>query len=173
MYTVIRYGRKWAVMKPDGLVRCVVDNQAFAEEICIDLNNERCLSDKGKEKLRAAARKRTDAFTMCRPVIGPGGKRYHSLAQAADETGISEYMITKRSTLGINGWRFDDVTEEDLRICRMIKKKTSGNARPVIGPDGTFYQSIRDAIDATGLDHATIRRRCTAKAEGWRFANEG
>lgn len=169
MYTVIRYGHRWAVMKPNGLLRCVVDNQAFAEEICIDLNNERCLSDKGKEKLRAAARKRTDAFTMCRPVIGPGGKRYHSLVQAEKETGISRYMIIKRASLGINGWRFDEFKEEDLEACRMAKKQTSGNARPVIGPDGTIYKSIKEARDATGLDHGTIRRRCIAKAEGWRW----
>lgn len=39
-YDVIPYGHRWAVRTPSGSIRCVVDDQEFAESIAHDCAND-------------------------------------------------------------------------------------------------------------------------------------
>jgi hypothetical protein len=48
--------------------------------------------------------------------------------------------------------------------------KTTIPARPVIGPDGTVYQSLTAAAAAVGMDVSTIFRRLQRGNSGWRYA---
>ena len=45
------------------------------------------------------------------------------------------------------------------------------NTKPVIGPDGTRYDSACEAARATGVGRDTIRNRCYAGRGGWSWAN--
>lgn len=46
-WTVIPYGRRWAVQRPDQTIRCIVDDREFALEIMHDCINELTIRNDG------------------------------------------------------------------------------------------------------------------------------
>lgn len=77
-YNVIPYGRKWAVRKPDGLVRCVVDDHEFAMSIAYDCTAEISNVRLGKPVLCVET-----------------GKQYLTATDAAHAVGVSRgFLIT-------------------------------------------------------------------------------
>ena len=78
-FTVIPYGRMWAVLSPEGEARCVVKSEVFAKSIAKD-----CAAD------RLSAEKATACYSSkCRAVrCRETGKIYCSISEAATETGV-------------------------------------------------------------------------------------
>lgn len=72
-YDAIPYGRKWAVRKPDGMIRCVVDDHEFAMSIAYD-----CAAERSNIRLG-------------RPVLCvETGKQYLTATDAARAVGVSK-----------------------------------------------------------------------------------
>lgn len=87
-FYVTRYGSRFAVRFPDGLIRCIVKSEEFAEEICRDLTNE-ALSG-------WATGKRKESGRRTKPVrCIDTGEVFVSQKIASQKTGISQDVISR------------------------------------------------------------------------------
>ena len=101
------------------------------------------LSQEAKDKISGE-----NSFTA-KKIVGPGGKIYNTIREACDFAGCTE--VTLKSWIKKHpekGYSYLNPEDEGK-----IKKKR------VKGPDGTIYDSIREAARKTGLSKRTIRRR--------------
>ena len=107
IYTVIPYGRKWAVKRPDGTLRCVVQAKNLAKEIAKQCSLE--MADKNP-KVRCVET----------------GKIYSSSQEAANSAGLHKSSITRSITTGKKtaGYHWERVIEpnwvmdeEDEKCC--------------------------------------------------------
>lgn len=88
-FTVIPYGRKFAVISPEGDARCVVKSEVFAKTIAKDCSADR----RGIENV-ANHRPKICRSVRCKQT----GKVYHSLTAAAADNGISVETVKRDLT---------------------------------------------------------------------------
>lgn len=79
-YTVKPHGNKYAVLYPDGRIRCVVDDEAFAMNICYDNNQDLFFATPVTATSRGKATR-----VRCLET----GVSYPSIAEAARANGVS------------------------------------------------------------------------------------
>ncbi len=95
-------------------------------------------------------------------VQGPDGLIYPTVKNCAEAYGTTigmiQYWIKKRPDKGFK------YTGNHTKI-------DSGRRKPVIGPDGTVYSSVKEACDATGHDRHTIADWIRHNPDkGWKYA---
>lgn len=91
-YKTIKYGRKWAVQRSDGTLRCVVEDEHFARQICKECNNS----------------ERDLVSVVCVDT----GKRYATLKEACQDVGLKNptsisKAISKHKRAAGHEWRYE------------------------------------------------------------------
>ena len=82
-------GKKYAVITPDGDVRCLVDDWYFATEIAYDCTRERYPMTSLKKGMKMTGRKAEVCPVRCIQT----GKVYRSITEASRKTGIDHKTI--------------------------------------------------------------------------------
>lgn len=88
-FYVTKYGPRYAVRYPDGLIRCIVKSESFADQISKELNHE-----KANKKISRTMSSKQNPFS--KPVICvTTGEKFSSVKQAAIHTGLDVKTIMK------------------------------------------------------------------------------
>lgn len=88
-FYVTKYGSRYAVRYPDGLIRCIVKSESFAEEICKDHNRD-ARSEKAGKTMRSR-QQLSSRSVICTTT----GEEFPSVKEAARKTGLCVKTIVR------------------------------------------------------------------------------
>ena len=118
--------------------------------------SRKAISDANKKVMKRKTRE--DLIVVGRRIIGPGGVKYKTIREASETLGIPHTTISYYLKNNLNGYRYLEPDPNKLTI------------KPIQGPDGTIYKSLRECSRETGHTVNTLRKWAKENPEmGYRF----
>lgn len=112
------------------------------------------VSDITREKLRKSLKGK---------IVSEETKKKQSIAKLGEKGHIPSEETKKKQSESRKGIIFSDETKEKMRLAKLGKPKAE--KRMIQGPDGTIYNSIKEAANASGRSAPTIRDWATNHPE--------